>query len=966
MSQLQIKGYTQISSEMVSELDNSQVIILEHDKTKAKIMYIANDDEHKTFGIGFRTPITDSTGVPHIMEHSVLCGSRKFDIKDPFVELAKGSLNTYLNAMTYPDKTLYPVSSENNQDFHNLMDVYLDAVFFPNIYKTPYLLMQEGWRYDLENADAPLLYKGVVYNEMKGAFSSPEEVMFRKIKESLFPNTTYQHESGGAPENIVDLTFEQYTDYHKKFYHPSNSYICIYGEVDIAETLEFIDKDYLSHFEYQQVDSKIDHQAPVNVVESYAYSVTEEKDDQLYLSYNVVVGEASDKKFTMAMGILEYILLDTPASPLKKALLKENIGEDVFGVFQTHLKQPIFSIVAKNVSKDKEERFYQLIDEVLENLITNKIDKALILPALQVKEFALREGDSRGYSKGLGCFISSLKGWLYDADPIEQLKYDKAITEIKEVATNGYFEDLIKTQLLDNMHMSKIKLYPVVGLDKQMEDETTAKLASIKSKLSADQINELIEQTKAFKEFQETPDKIENVHSIPLLTKDELETEPMYPTFDVITKNDTNFIVTELFTNKIAYLSWYFHLEGIEKKYLPYVGALVGILGKMDTKNYTYDELSIEIDSYLGGMEFHVQGLSNYKQEGLNERYFIVKTKSLTKYLDKQLHFFAEIMQNTKFNDGDRLLEILKELRAMMQVAISGEGHKIAVSRLLSHFTPLQEFEELTKGLSFYHMIENVIDNWSTAKTEFINNLAHAYSLLNNRARIQIGITADETQPIVDEMDKQLQSKFEFTPFNDEPVKFEDSQVKEGIRYAGNVNYVALGYNFKDLGYQYSGSMQILKSIISMDYLWTQVRVKNGAYGCFADFKKSGNVFFASYRDPNVKETLDIYHKLGDYVANLEVDDRELLQYLIGTISSLDFPFTPYTEGACGQLYYLTSVTKADLQKSRDEMFATTKETLQSFGKLIKDVTDKNQYCVFGNTTSIEENKDIFSTIINV
>ncbi|OOB77484.1 MAG: peptidase M16 [Epulopiscium sp. Nuni2H_MBin001] len=965
---MEILNYTQIAKEYVSEID-ATVYLLEHEKTKAKIMYMQNDDPHKTFGIGFRTPIEDSTGVPHIMEHSVLCGSRKFDLKDPFVELAKGSLNTYLNAMTYPDKTLYPISSQNDKDFHNLMDVYLDAVFFPSIYKNPYRLMQEGWRYELEDLDAPLVYKGVVYNEMKGAFSSPEEVIFRKIKESLFPDNLYNYESGGAPENIVELTFEAYKDYHKTFYHPSNCYIALYGKMDINEVLTFIDKEYLSNFDYQHVDSAIPLQKPFDEVVSnaYPYSVTEEKGNQLYLSYNVVIGETTNKMFVLGAGILEYILLDTPASPLRKALLKEGIGDDVFGILQTHVRQPMFSVVAKNVASDKEERFYEIIHEVLTELCNNGIDKDLIEGAIQVREFSLREGESRGYSKGLSYFITSMKSWIYDKNPIEQLKYEHELAQIKKLANEGYFENLIRDYILNNTHASKIKLYPVKGLDIQQENEITQKLAAVKASLSQEQLQQYIDETKAFKEFQTLEDDPQQIESIPLLTKDELTIEPLYPKYELIARDGKDYIVTEVFTNKICYLSWYVHLEGVDKQIIPYLGALVGILGKLDTKASTYEQLSAKIDKYLGGMEYHLQGIANTKEEGKNERYFLIKNKALTQYLDKQLSIFSEILRDTKFDDYDRVLEILKELRAMMQVALSGDGHKVAISRLLSHFTPLQEFEELGKGITFYHMVEMVVDNWEQEKENFVLNLKEAYKILGNRSRIQVGVIVDEdnVERVLDSVNANL-AEFESGEFDNSTIEFTETAVKEAIVYAGNVNYVAMGYNFKDLGYDYTGSMQMLKSILSMDYLWTEVRVKNGAYGCFSDFRRSGNVFFVSYRDPNIIETLDTYRRIGDYIRNIDLNDRQLLQYLIGTVSTLDFPFTPYTEGATAQIYYFTGTTKEDLQKSRRELFATDNNTLRNFAPLLQGIVDKNQYCVFGNTTSVDESKDIFKTIINV
>ncbi|MEG1133304.1 MAG: insulinase family protein [Cellulosilyticaceae bacterium] len=963
-----IKGYTLETSEYIKEIDGTAYIYT-HDQTKAKVLYIANDDPHKSFGIGFRTPPHDSTGVPHIIEHSVLCGSRKFPLKDPFVELAKGSLNTYLNAMTYPDKTLYPISSQNDTDFHNLMDVYLDAVFFPNIYKSKHILMQEGWRYHLEDEADALEYKGVVYNEMKGAFSSPEEVIFRKIKEILFPDTTYANESGGSPEFIPDLSYEDFIGFHKKYYQPSNSYICLYGELDIAKELDFIDKEYLSHFEYQKVDSEINKQQAFDkpVEKSFPYSVSEEKENQLYLSYNFVIGEITDPKLMLSMSILEYLLLDTPASPLKKALIKEGIGEDVFGVFQTHMRQPIFSIIAKNVSPAKKERFYELIDTTLAQIVKQGVPSELLNGALQVKEFGLREGDSRGYSKGLFYFIGCMKTWLYDADPTMYLKYEESLEEMNSLKTSGYFEEVIQKYLLDNKHIAKVELYPQVGLDTQMEEKVTRKLSETKASWTSEEVQAHIEETKTFNAYQNQEDTEEAIQSIPILTKDQLEKEPMFPRFELREDKANKYIVTPIFTNKITYMSWFIDLVGIEDKYMPYLGMLVGMLGKINTKNYSYEALSTYVDENIGGIEYHIQALHNLNHENQSRRMFIVKSKALTDKLDAQLEIMHEVICQTQIEDKVRLLEIIREMKSIMEMGLSGDGHKVASGRVLSHIKHTQRYVEETKGLTFYHFVLDIEKNWEARQDEILENLQNAYAYLNNRLRYTVGLIVDEEAATYST--EKIQAALEQMPeVIVEPLVsgFKQSSIQEGLVYPGNVNYVAMGYNFKADGYAYSGSMQMLKSILSMDYLWTKVRVKNGAYGCFADFRKSGNMFFTSYRDPNVKETLEAYRGVPEYVAQINLSERQLVQYLIGTISGLDFPYTPYTEGSAAQMYYFVDVDKEELQKSRDELFNTTNETLREFAPMIQKGLEKNQYCIFGNTTSIEDNKDLFTQITRV
>ncbi|MGL5676974.1 MAG: insulinase family protein [Cellulosilyticaceae bacterium] len=963
-----IKRYTQLQEAYISEIDCT-VHQYEHNETKAKVLYFETEDTHKTFGITFRTPPPDSTGVPHIIEHSVLCGSEKYPLKDPFIELSKGSLNTYLNAMTYPDKTMYPISSENDADFHNLMDVYLDAVFFPNIYKNPYILMQEGWRYHIESPEAPLEYKGVVYNEMKGAFSSPEEVGFRKIKESLFPDTIYSNESGGAPEAIPNLTEEDFLDFHKKYYHPSNAYIGLYGKMDLEEVLGFIDKNYLSKFEYQDIDSTIGYQKPFEAIRevSYPYSVAEEKPNQLYVSYNCVVDETVNRQLMVEMGILEYILLETPASPLKKALIQKGIGDDAFGAFQTHMKQPIFTIMAKNVSEEKKDAFYEVIDAELRRLVKEGIPEALLKGAIQVKEFELREGDFKGYSKGLLYYIGCMKSWMYDKDPLIYLRTEEILKNIHEKQGTGYFESLIEKYLLNNTHGIKMLLYPKVGLDQEIQQQVTEKLEKIKASWDEKTLNEAVEKTLKFNAYQEVIDTEEQRACIPLLEKEDLERDIKFPRFKVETLNNCEYIITPTFTNQIAYMTWMIDLSGIENGYMPYLGMMVGMLSKLNTKNYSYEELSMAIDEHLGGIEFHIQAMHTLEDPENFKKVFVIKSKALLHELDAQVSIMKEIIADTKMDNYERVYEIIKEMRSMMEMAISSEGHKIAYSRLLSSFSPVEAFEEETKGLTFYHMVCDLADNWETNKEQTMQKLQNAYSYLSNGLRYKVGLTVDEKEvaTCMQVIQKTLDTlpKTAIQPLQQ---KFMKHTIQEALVYPGNVNYVAMGYNFKDKGYSYHGGMQMLKSILATDYLWNEVRVKNGAYGCFADFRKSGNMFFVSYRDPNVEKTMEVYRAVSDYVANLNLSERELLQYLIGTISGMDFPYTPSTEGAAACIYYLLGTTKEELQKIRDEIFETDNERLRSYAPIIQSVIEENQYCVFGNTTSIEENKDLFADITKV
>ena len=467
-------GFILVREENIKEV-NSIARIFEHEKTGARLLHMENDDTNKVFSIGFKTPPEDSTGVMHILEHSVLCGSRKFPTKEPFVELVKGSLNTFLNAMTFSDKTIYPIASQNEKDFFNLMDVYLDAVFYPNIYKTKEILMQEGWHYDLEKKEDELTYKGVVYNEMKGAFSSPEGILMRKIQETLFPDNTYSNESGGDPKYIPDLTYEQFIDTHKKYYHPSNSYIFLYGDMNLEKCLKFINEEYLADFDRKEIDAEIKPQEKYNSIKDveYIYSISEEDDDseKTFLALNYVTGRSTDEEVYMDLNLLEYILLEAEGAPLKKALLDAEIGKDVFGSFDGGILQPVFSIIAKNSDVSKKEEFRKVVYDTLNDIVKNGIDKKLIEGCINAFEFRLREADTGGYPKGLVYYMNAMDSWLYGGDPLMHIKYEHAIENVKKSLNTNHFEELIKKYMLDNTHASLLTLKPEKGLALREENE---------------------------------------------------------------------------------------------------------------------------------------------------------------------------------------------------------------------------------------------------------------------------------------------------------------------------------------------------------------------------------------------------------------------------------------------------------------------------------------------------------------
>ena len=555
----------------------SKGYLLRHKKSGARIVLIENEDENKVFSVGFRTPPQDSTGLPHILEHSVLCGSREFPAKDPFVELVKGSLNTFLNAMTYPDKTVYPIASCNDQDYHNLMHVYLDAVFHPNIYKRDEILKQEGWHYEIADRDDELKFNGVVYNEMKGVFSSPDDVLARKIQEALLKDTPYAYESGGDPDAIPELTREKFLDFHSKYYHPSNSYIYLYGNVDFAKELEFIDEEYLSHYKKKVVDSEVALQKPFLTPETLkeTYSVSEEEEEGVYLSYNVAAGDSCDNERGLAMQILDYVLFTMPGAPVRKKLIDAGLGKDVDSYYDGGIQQPLFSIIVKNAGKGKEDLFIQTVEEALKEQVEKGLNKKAIYSAINNYEFKYREADFGRFPKGLIYGLNFLNSWLYDdAKALELADSLTPLATLKEKVDTGYFEQLIKESFLDNTHKAYVYLYPEEGKNERLEEELKAQLAKMKNKLNSKQLNYLIEDTKKLKEFQETPSTQEELEKIPTLSLSDISREVRSFKNKEMVIGDTTAVVHEYHTNGIVYSDFCFDMSELPEELIPYATLL--------------------------------------------------------------------------------------------------------------------------------------------------------------------------------------------------------------------------------------------------------------------------------------------------------------------------------------------------------------------------------------------------------
>lgn len=948
---------------------------IRHKKSGAKIAVISNDDDNKVFYIGFRTPPEDSTGVPHIIEHTVLCGSKQYPVKDPFVELVKGSLNTFLNAMTYPEKTIYPVASCNKKDFQNLMSVYMDAVFHPNIYQQEEIFKQEGWHYELEEEQAPITINGVVYNEMKGAFSSPDDVIQREILNSLFPDTAYGNESGGDPEHIPDLTYESYLDFHRKYYHPCNSYIYLYGDMDIAEKLQWMDQAYLSKYDQIELDSAIQVQKsfakPVEIYRKYPISSTEPETDHTYLSYNLVVGSALDKTLYQAFDILDYALLSAPGAPLKQALVDAGIGTDIVGGYDSGTLQPTFSVIAKNTELSKKEQFLSVIRTVLEEQVKNGINKKALLAGINSAEFRFREADFGQFPKGLLYGIQCLDSWLYDdGEPFMHLEAIDTYRFLKEQVGTNYFERLVQTYLLDNTHASVVVIEPEKGLNAKRDALLEQKLADYKAGLSREQILELIADTKHLKEYQETPSPREDLEKIPMLRREDMkkEAQPLYN--KVITADGVTFVHHELFSNGIDYLTLLFDIKDMEPENLPYLGILKAVLGYVDTENYSYADLANEINIHTGGIGSSIGIYPGIRERNTLEVKYEVRAKVLTEKLPDAINLIKEIVLTSKISDEKRLYEILAQLKSRLQAGLSSSGHSVASTRAMSYFSRAAYYQDATSGIACYKVIADLESHFEEQKAVLIQKLSDLTRKIFTAERLMVGITCDgkdypQVEKEVLELKNTLYPSKELNKERRLPeLKLEKKN--EGFLDASQVQYVARAGNYVAHGYTYHGALKILKVILGYDYLWINVRVKGGAYGCMNGYMRGGDTYFVSYRDPNLGKTNEIYDKIPEYIENFEADERDMTKYIIGTVSDMDTPLNPSAKGARSMTAYLQGLTETDLQKERDQVLNASAADIRALKGLIQSVLEDEDICVIGNEETLKNEKEMFLQLENL
>jgi len=947
----------------------SDGFILRHKKSGARIAILSNNDDNKVFYIGFRTPPEDETGVPHIIEHTTLCGSKKFPVKDPFIELAKGSLNTFLNAMTYPDKTVYPVASCNDQDFKNLMDVYLDAVFNPNITKYEEIFKQEGWHYELTGKDDELKINGVVYNEMKGAYSSPDEVLSSQIYRSLFPDNTYSKDSGGNPEYIPKLTYEAYLDFYHKYYHPSNSYIYLYGDMDVVERLEWLDKEYLSLYDYKKVNSEINKQPAFdeikNVEAQYSITMDDSQENKTYLSYNRVVGDSLDEMLYQAFDVLDYALVSSPGAPVKQALIDAGIGDDVYGSYDAGILQPVFSFVAKNANASQADEFESIIENTLKEVVKTGINKEALLAGINSSEFKFREADFGQFPKGLLFGLNCLDSWLFDdMKPFIHLECLGTFAKLRKAVDTDYFEKLIQEYLLDNTHGSSVTVKPKRGLGNEREEALANELSDYKASLSDEEIKKLIEDTEHLKKYQEEPSSDEDLRKLPMLTRADMKKNAM--PFSNIEDEllDVKVVRHDIESNGIDYISFLFDAGDFAQSELGYLGFFTNALGLVSTEKYSYTDLANATNIYTGGISTGTASHPDIKDRNNFVFKLEVKLKVLEKNLDKALELMEQMLLSSDFTDTKRLGELVAQIKARLQANLSSSGHLVAAMRSMSSFSRYALYQDELKGVAFYRSICRIEKELSESPKSVSDKLAAIAKKLFARNRMLISFTGNnEAYGNAKPSLEKVIAGFDKMSAIGNQAEVHFNTAKEAFIDASQIQYVAKTGDFICEGYEYTGALRLLRIILSYDYLWINVRVKGGAYGCMNTFLRSGESYFVSYRDPNLSDTLDVYDRIPEYIKSFSPDERDMTKYIIGTFSALDTPMNPEAKGSRSLSAYLEGITYEQIQKERNEILNAQPEDIRRLADLVEAVLKKDSICVIGNENMIKESAGLFENV---
>ena len=960
-------GFMLMEKRFVKET-NAECLFFRHLKSGAKLLKIAADDPNKFFNITFKTLPDNDSGTPHILEHSVLNGSRNFPVKSPFDVLLKGSLNTFLNAMTGQDHTSYPLASMNITDYFNLMHVYLDAVFHPLMLEDDRILKQEGWHLELTSKEAPLIYKGVVYNEMKGTFSNPLYQLYYLTCKHLFPDNIYGNSSGGHPDAIPLLTPEDFKAFHRKYYHPSNSYILLYGDAGLDRELDFINKNYLSDFEVSNEDINIPVQMPFNSIktatESYPVAVGSPEEGNTYLSLSYVSPPHTGKLTTMALDLLVNALVNHESAPLRLALQEAGIGKEVIGWF-TEAQQNIITIIVPNANPEDAGRFRLVAEQTFKTVSTEGFDMEIIDGILNRNEFQLKEGDTP--QKGLMYLEMITQDWLFEDDPFTGMEFEKPLSGLRMAVKKNLLEELTNHILICNAHALQLTMVPDPGLQGMRDDLVAERLEVLKGKITDPEIEALVQETLDLIEYQQREDPPEALATIPMLQLSDISPKALFFDLEKIPLDDIPVMHHQQFTNGIVYTSLYFDIRTLPQEDIPYASLLTALLGKLNTVNYAYGQLDNELNTHTGGF---VTNLATFLEKRSDDNLLpklVVSAKATLMNTGKMTDLVAEIILKSKYNDKERLRNVIKRHHSKVDANIRQNGMNYAITRANSHFSNRGMFNELTSGVDYYRFITRLSDNFDELSDEICQKLETTAKILFTRKNLLVHVTChpEELPGFV----AGLKSSLADLPDDNnvhQSWKFDFRKANEAILSASQVQYVVKSHDFRKLGYAWNGKLSVLNQIISTDWLQNKVRVMGGAYGGFCGFAPGGNVYFASYRDPNLLETIEAFDSTPVYLEKFSAGEQEMTRYIIGTIAGLDQPKTPSQKGSAAMHYFFEQTTSDMLNKERADILTTTAGDIRNFALLVSAVIKQNNYCVYGNEGKITENARLFDHLIRI
>jgi len=921
-----------VKSEHLNDI-SSDAFVYNH-SSGAKLIFIKNDDNNKVFSASFKTLPENNKGIAHIMEHSVLCGSRKYPVKDPFNELEKGSLNTYLNAMTFEDKTVYPVASTNEKDFINLMNVYLDAVFFPLIYQRKGIFLQEGHHKERDKIN------GVVYNEMKGVFSSPDRIIDFKVNEKLFENTNYRFYSGGVPEFIPELSYEEFIDFHKRYYHPANCILYLYGNLDINKYLEIIDKEYLSAFDFKEVNIEYSIQKDFDDIKcfEFTYPVSEKDDNKNYFQCGAIIGDGRDYKLSFAFDILTDILLETEASPLKRAFIQNGIGDNIYGGFDSGMFQSAFSVSVEKTSFSNLDKFKDVYFDTLNQIVQKGLDKRLIESCINRCRFYFKEEDYGRSPKGLFYNILLIKSFIYNDDSFDALKFD----ELFDYVENIDFNELIKKYLIQNKNYV---------------------FAIMKPESKEDVINCYDENDSEFEKYSKIKDLEEDIKKIPVLNIGDIDKKvSVIKTFDE-TVSGRRLISSRIDKNDIVYVSLLFDTRILELEDLKYISILRYIFGKVDTKNFDYTKLTNEVNFYFGNFSasFEIYG------DGTDFLpFFSINMKFLSKYTEKVFYLADEIIFNSLFNKK-RIKELLSEYLLLMEKSFVKNGHLYASLRCLSYLSYRDKYSQIVKGIDFYENLKNIMSDFENNSDMIIEKIKKIIKKIFNKNGLTVGLVCgNDNYKNIYSYIESFCGKLNSFDFINKNIILEKDSLNEAFLIESEVQYNAAAFDYTKFGGNFNGRMLVLEKIIGSDYLWTRIRLEGGAYGGGCSFSRRGLFYLYSYRDPNAEKTFKAYQEIPLYLKNMEFSERELRKYIIGTINILDRPLKLSQIMDKILKRKLSLISDEKRQAERDAVLNVNKNDISEFSEMFEEGFKNSVVCSFGSESVLKEENRRFGIIKNI